>query len=127
MSAGEHPKPLLALLLIVQSSARQCARYQKCVKKCVKTEKSRLDFYESKRLFLELVTGVELASQKRRLQQYQGKLERLQQQMSILSSALGEYQQSMQVFQAQAAQQGQVTMQSVDSCIQCVELYMQYC
>ena len=51
---------------------------------------------------------------------------RRKQQMSILSSALGEYQQSMQVFQAQAAQQGQVTMQSVDSCIQCVELYMQY-
>ena len=35
---------------------------QKCVKVCVKTEKSRLDFYESKRLFLELVTGVEPAT-----------------------------------------------------------------
>lgn len=90
-------------------------------------EKARLQQQEEWQRSQKARAEQELASQKRRLQQYQGKLERLQQQMSILSSALGEYQQSMQVFQAQAAQQGQVTMQSVDSCIQCVELYMQYC
>ena len=90
-------------------------------------EKARLQQQEEWQRSQKARAEQELASQKRRLQQYQGKLERLQQQMSILSSALGEYLQSMDVFQALAAQQGQVTMQSVDSCIQCVELYMQYC
>lgn len=43
-----------------------------------------------------------------------------------LCTALEKYQQSIQVFQAQANQKGQITMQAVDNCIKCVELYMQW-
>ena len=48
---GQHSKP-----------AKSVFKFAKCVKQRVIKSKNRLDFYESKRFFLELVTGVEPAT-----------------------------------------------------------------